>query len=335
MKLNNLQILRGISALLVCCFHFKEVLNFDANSWGEKFFIKGSIGVPIFFVISGYIMVFSTKKIAHTNVLRNIRAFFKKRIIRIVPLYYLLTFAWMFLSGSLIYFLNVNETVKLPKSLLFLPIKNEFPILYLGWSLNYEMFFYFIFALSLIFKKFRYFFTILVFVVLIGLGLTFSFENAFLRMITDFLNLYFIIGVLLGLFLEKIPKRKSLMFIYCIFSIFLFTLYFFNILPVHNQFLVLAVISLFVAAFLIFDLFLEIRANSFLKMLGDISYSIYLSHPFVEIFFRRFQPESPTLIVLLFIIKLAVVIIISKLLYEIVEKKFTNYLKNNFIPHLK
>ena len=63
MRLNNLQILRGISALLVCCFHFREEINFEYLKLGDILFSRGSIGVPIFFVISGFIMTFTTKKI--------------------------------------------------------------------------------------------------------------------------------------------------------------------------------------------------------------------------------------------------------------------------------
>lgn len=333
MKLYNLQILRGVAALMVCCYHFKVDLNFDSNSWGEILFRNGSIGVPIFFVISGYIMVFSTTKMYNGSVTREITTFAKKRLLRIIPLYYLLTFAWMILSGSMLYFFNLNNTLRLPKSLLFIPIKDEFPILYLGWSLNYEMFFYLIFAISLFLKKLNYIFIVAFFLSMATLGLLFTFENAFLLMLTDFRNLYFITGILLGMFLRKIPKEKYFLVPFSIVSIVLFGLYFFQILPIPNQFSALVAVTIFVATFLIFDLFLNVKANSFLKTLGDISYSIYLSHPFVEIFFRRFETESVPLIILLFLIKLAVVILVSKILYELVEKKLTKYLKSKILPH--
>lgn len=332
MKLNNLQILRGISALLVCCFHFREALNFDTNLWGTMLFEKGSVGVPIFFVISGYIMVFSTKKFANSYTRSNIVSFLKKRVIRIIPLYYFLTVMWMILSGSLLFYLNFGESSRLLKSLLFLPTDKGFPVLYLGWSLNYEMFFYLIFAFSFLFKKLRYYFVILFFIILVILGSVFTFKNPFWIMATDFLNLYFIVGILLGLFLDRMPKNKALLFSFCFAAMCLFSVYFFQILPVFNEFLALFIVTVFVASFLIFDLFLKVKANSFLKMLGDISYSIYLSHPFVEIFFRRFQVESPVMIILLFVLKLAVVIVISKILYEVVEKRFTNFLKRKILP---
>lgn len=332
MKLNNLQILRGISAILVCCFHFREALNFDRNNWGSALFEKGSIGVPIFFVISGYIMVFSTRKISHLHIWTNIVSFYKKRIIRIVPLYYLLTILWMLFSGSLLYFLEYNKSERLVKSLLFLPQKDQFPVLFLGWSLNCEMFFYFIFALSLVFKKHRYLAVILFFTISMIAGWIFTPENAFLKMITGILNIYFIIGILLGLFLDKIRLNKNILLPTSIVFMTIFASYFFSIVPVSGELFTVFPVTLLVSAFLIFDVFLKVKTNSFLKMLGDISYSIYLSHPFVEIFFRRFHTESPSILILLFIIKLAVIIIISKILYEVIEKRLTIYLKRKLLP---
>ncbi|MGV8915152.1 MAG: acyltransferase family protein [Kaistella sp.] len=327
MKLHNLQILRGISALLVCCFHFRADLNFNAHHWGDTLFSKGSIGVPIFFVISGYIMVFSTRKITNDNLLHNVATFAKKRIIRIVPLYYLLTFAWIVLGGSVLYYLERNPSIRLLNSLLFLPQKDQFPVLFLGWSLNYEIFFYLIFAISFLFRKYRYVAVIVFFGVAMLIGWYFAPENAFLKMVTDFLNIYFIAGILLGLFLHKIRAGKNFLTVFSYFSILLFIFYFLNVISTSSQILAVIPVFLLVTAFLVFDLFLKMKANSFLKMLGDISYSIYLSHPFVEILFRRFPVDSAGLLILFFIIKLAVVILVSRILYELIEKRLTLYLK--------
>ncbi len=333
MKLHNLQILRGISAILVCCFHFRADLNFDGNNWGNTLFDNGSIGVPIFFVISGYIMVFSTRKISHNEIGKNIVTFFKKRLIRIVPLYYLLTLFWILLSGSLLHFLNENNYERLLNSLLFLPQKDQFPILFLGWSLNFEMFFYFIFALSLVFKNYRYLAIIIFFAIAIIFGFIFKPENAILKMITGTLNIYFIIGILLGLFLHKIQVTTTILKFSSIIFIVVFASYFFNLINISKELLAIIPVTLFVAAFLIFDLFLKVKANSFLKMLGDISYSIYLSHPFVEVFFRRFHTDSSLLLIGLFIVKLGVVILVSKILFELIENRFTKYLKRKILPH--
>lgn len=332
MKLNNLQILRGISALLVCCFHFKDDLNFADQQWGNILFGKGSVGVPVFFMISGYIMVFSTRKFKNDEVKNNTISFIKKRVIRIIPLYYLLTLGWMILGGSFFLYFQKEYVSRLIHSILFLPQNQNFPVLFLGWSLNYEMFFYLVFAISLLFKKWRYFAILIFFSILILLGILFSPENAFLKMITGFLNVYFLLGILLGLFLDKIKVDQPILVVFSALSIFIFILYLFNIISITNSFLNTIPILLFVTAFLIFDLFLKVNANSFLKMTGDISYSIYLCHPFVGILFTRFQPDSVLLSIILFSLKIAIVLIISKVLYELVENRFTQFLKKKWLP---
>lgn len=56
-KIEIVQFLRGVAALLVCFFHMKGILVFDGVPVGKYLFGSGSIGVPIFFMISGFIMV--------------------------------------------------------------------------------------------------------------------------------------------------------------------------------------------------------------------------------------------------------------------------------------
>lgn len=328
MKLNNLQILRAISALLVCCFHFKDYINFEDLKLGDLLFKKGSIGVPIFFVISGFIMVFTTKKIDFTgNTLQQMTLFYKKRIIRIAPLYYILTFLWMIIGGNfLLYFSDKELYARFIHSILFLPQKDVFPVLYLGWSLNYEIFFYLIFGLSLVFKKYRYYFIIVFFIITSILGFSFRFHSGYSEMVTSHLNLYFIIGILFALLLEKfsVPKKWAIPIV--IIGISSFILYLLDFISTSHELLTIPIISLFVFSFLLFDYTFQLKGRKSLVFLGDISYSLYLSHPFVEIFFRRFKVEGYlNLPYLLF--KIIIVIIVAAFLYHFVEKKITEYLK--------
>ncbi|KFF75074.1 hypothetical protein HX13_07475 [Chryseobacterium sp. P1-3] len=115
-------------------------------------FRRGSIGVSVFFVISGFIMAYTTrKKDFSINTSKEITLFYKRRLIRIVPLYFLLSFSWMVMGQSLMTYFHGDGLQRLIHSILFLPQKDIFPVLYLGWSLNYEMFFYLIFGISLLF----------------------------------------------------------------------------------------------------------------------------------------------------------------------------------------
>lgn len=327
MKLNNLQILRAISALLVCCFHFKDYINFEDLKLGDLLFKKGSIGVPIFFVISGFIMVFTTKKLDFGGtILKQIALFYKKRIIRVAPLYYLLTFLWMAIGGNfLLYFTDQELYSRFVHSILFLPQKDVFPILYLGWSLNYEIFFYLIFGLSLFFKKNRYSFIIIFFIITSTLGFIFEFNNGYLDMVTSHLNLYFIIGILFAILLEKFLIPKSWAIPVIIIGISSFILYLLDFISTDHL-LTIPIISLFVFSFLLFDYTFQYKGKKSLIFLGDISYSLYLSHPFVEIFFRKFKVDG-YLNIPYFLFKIIIVIIVAAFLYHFIEKKTTEYLK--------
>jgi len=327
MKLNNLQILRGISALLVCCFHFRSYINFESMHLGDILFEKGNVGVPIFFAISGFIMTYTTRKMDFSKgISKQISIFYKRRLIRIVPLYYLLTFAWMIIGGNLFLYFQGETFSRFYHSILFLPKKDTFPVLYLGWSLNYEIFFYLIFGISLLFQKYRYIFIIVFFITTYILGLTFNFESAYMQMVTNYSNLFFIVGILFALLLAKVTVPKKWATVISIVGITFFILHLFRIIVITNNLLALLIVSLFVLSFLLFDFTFHIKGNRFLIFLGDISYSLYLSHPFVEILFRKFKIQGYLNLPYL-VFQLAIVIAVAAFFYYFVERKITEYLK--------
>ncbi|GAC1042408.1 acyltransferase family protein [Rhizobium sp. No.120] len=125
-----------------------------SETYGLNFKI-GAAGVDIFFVISGFIMWVTTvgKPIGPQE-------FMWRRIIRIVPLYWiatLTTFTVAVLKPQ--FFFDTNSSIgNLLGSLLFVPIvKDEalHPVVEQGWTLSYEMFFYLIFSVSLLLPEFR------------------------------------------------------------------------------------------------------------------------------------------------------------------------------------
>ena len=331
MKLNNLQILRGIAALMVCCFHFKESFNIAPNSFGDLLFSKGSIGVSIFFVISGFIMAFTTQNInfekGKTTDL--MFTFLKKRIIRIVPLYFLLTFAWIILGNSFSVYFSGDGFTRLWHTLLFLPQYKESPILYLGWSLNFEMFFYVIFAISLLFKKYRWHFIFFFFIISSIFGYLVAIENPILSMMTSGLNLFFIIGIAFSFLIQKIALTRNISILISTVGILLFSIFLLGKAP-PQELIRIVIVSLFVFSFLLFDFKLQVKANRFLVILGDISFSLYLSHPFVGVLFRHFKLEG-SINYIYFPFKIAVVIAVAYLLYILIEKNATKYLKSILI----
>ncbi|WEX07707.1 acyltransferase [Chelativorans sp. AA-79] len=135
-QLRSIQVLRAIAALAVVFFHLSP------SEW-----TLGAAGVDLFFVISGFIM-------GTVGLGDGPGRFMTKRIIRIVPLYWAVTFAMC--AASLVPGLFSTFTFDLPRlftSLFFIPSEDPegkvWPLVVVGWTLNYEMFFYALFALGL------------------------------------------------------------------------------------------------------------------------------------------------------------------------------------------
>jgi peptidoglycan/LPS O-acetylase OafA/YrhL len=153
MKIHSLQALRAIAALLVVTDHAlldiaqgTQVGALTRIAWG-----LGTAGVFIFFVISGFIMVhISWSDFGKPGAAKN---FMRRRIIRIVPLYWLATVAALaFHRVALTNGVHAGWT-ELALSLLFIPSHDETGayrlILSQGWTLSYEMIFYVLVAASL------------------------------------------------------------------------------------------------------------------------------------------------------------------------------------------
>lgn len=131
---DSIQALRGVTALFIVLEHI-------------RFLSCGAFGVDIFFCISGFMIMFST----HTDT----RYFLRKRLIRILPLYYLMTIGTYLL---LVLFPDMFQQTKadpvfLLKSLLFLPFDIGAgalqPLMRIGWTVNCEIFFYLLFMISM------------------------------------------------------------------------------------------------------------------------------------------------------------------------------------------
>ncbi|OXJ10936.1 acyltransferase family protein [Burkholderia sp. HI2500] len=137
----NLQCARAFAALAVVGYHM-GVLPF------------GQAGVDVFFVISGFIMSVVTP--------REGRDFLRKRLIRIVPLYWLTTLGVFAIAVVKPHWLNSTTAGidYLVKSLLFVPYVKENghwgPLNLNGWTLEYEMLFYLVIAGSMGFVRARH-----------------------------------------------------------------------------------------------------------------------------------------------------------------------------------
>jgi exopolysaccharide production protein ExoZ len=108
-------------------------------------------GVDVFFVVSGFIMVYSSESLFGKP--DGPRTFFTRRLVRIIPLYWLVTTIYIATAAFVpaLQHKNYSSTMMLA-SYLFIPVRSPDglvePIVGQGWTLNYEMLFYLAFALS-------------------------------------------------------------------------------------------------------------------------------------------------------------------------------------------
>lgn len=146
----SVQCLRGFAAMIVVFFHCFPQL--ERMGYAGNQHISLSSGVDIFFIISGFIMLVSARR----SPSRGPGAFLLNRVIRILPIYWILTsvFVAVALFAPQLMSSSRFDLTHVIKSYLMIPamhpvIPMYWPILIPGWTLNYEMFFYMIFALGL------------------------------------------------------------------------------------------------------------------------------------------------------------------------------------------
>ncbi len=161
MKLSNIQVLRAYAALMIVVFHCGiETERLSALSGGGKLFQEQAWGegVPIFFAISGFIMVVTSADAFGSLSLA--LDFIRRRIIRIVPLYWIVTtvaLAALLIAPSLMTKTPPGDHAYIVSSYLFWPylrMDGEIrPLASMGWTLNLEMLFYVVFAGCLIFRR--------------------------------------------------------------------------------------------------------------------------------------------------------------------------------------
>ncbi|WP_174300202.1 acyltransferase [Caulobacter sp. S45] len=279
---NNIQALRAVAAFLVVFVHLQAPL----KALGLPSF--GAEGVNLFFVISGFIMVATTSRRPVTG-----SAFMLNRVARIAPMYWLVTLAVALMAVFAPRLLGSTRVsgVELLKSLVFLPYRRGSgpmePVLFVGWTLNYEMAFYILFAVTLWLRRpfTRFLATAEVLIVLVVLGLLIQGGDLW-KFYTNQIVLDFAAGMMLGVLTPAIARQAArtprplmwgagaVMFLFLVVNE--------QILPSELSRAAACLESTVLVACALGLEATGARARSPLVLaLGDASYSIYLLHPFV------------------------------------------------------
>lgn len=293
-KLNNIQVLRAFAAVAVVVFHTGFAFPFMRPF--------GSFGVDVFFVISGYIMA----RILDPASDSSSDFFFRRRVLRIVPPYWFFTILLYLVALRIPQLMGSTRAsgLELLKSLLFIPFMKGSgviqPLLFIGWSLNYEMFFYLALAIGLLIHK-RHSTWIGAVIVLITMlaCMPFSGHSALAQFYSRDISLEFLLGILSYYLCRAVSDQQarslrvpslaiclsSALLLVAIQSIFPRDVFPFN----SSRVLTLGVLSflLVTTASLLSQARWDTQLAS-LVLIGDASYILYLIHPYCEYSLDRF-----------------------------------------------
>ncbi|NGM81187.1 acyltransferase [Paenibacillus sp. 7124] len=287
-RLYSLQSLRGIAALLVLLHH--TTLNASQNL-GYKYlggvFRFGNLGVDLFFILSGFLM-FSIHS-SDIGQKKKFLPFIKKRFVRVYPIYWFVTLIiiplfFLFPSFGEGYERNISVIIK---SLLLIPQGHD-PILGVGWSLVYEVYFYLLFALMIILGKRVSNVILFLWVAISVVLMTFPAKGYLFNFLFNPIIFEFLMGCLAAFILTKVRFKHPLL-IFSLGVVLLLTSVWFlysnsQVLDREglSRVLLYGVPSLFILLGMVsMDTQGKIKNLKILTYLGDASYSIYLVHTLV------------------------------------------------------
>ena len=281
--LDSIQYLRAFAASAVVAYHASNTL---LGHTGHLINLDyGTYGVDIFFVVSGFIMFYTTFGTA-------IRpgTFFVKRLIRIFPMYFILStvlFAMVVVKPTF-FSQESADVVAYCESIFFIPHWNPRlhdlqPILGPGWTLNYEMFFYLLFAASLFFRhKLNGIAVLPVIGALIIFGHVHPVENPAFITYTSPMMLEFCLGIVVAASFT-VPTSSRLrwpvsLMLLCgtgAAYLYMFRADFYGT-EAARPFFVGLPCAVLVAAFVAIERCGRLPRFAFLSSVGDASYSLYL-----------------------------------------------------------
>lgn len=339
-RLDALQGVRGVAALLVVVAHSVENFN-EIDGVTSRSFVAdacGIFGVNTFFVISGFLMIYvHGDEFGESHAPRN---YYARRIARIVPLYWAFTLIY-----ALKYLVSGDATWwDTARSFLFVPYRDDTglwqPVVHQGWTLNYEILFYLVFGLSLFFAR-GVWIVFMIFAALVSshalLGYTDSLGVLFFW--SEPIILYFLAGVALGLLRRRISWGLSFAMAGSL-SILVVLAFLLSVAKFHTapHFFAFALPISSIALVTLVALARENDDRSpprrIADLLGNISYSVYLSHllviaPAAKIILGKMFPNMPVAVFL--ILMICATAVFGYLVYKLVEKPLIRLWNRAFV----
>lgn len=341
---NELDLLRVIAALSVFIFHYTDSFNYASNIVPGNlgigvFFRYGYLGVPLFFVISGYVVTMTAMNKSFTD-------FALSRITRLYPVFWLSCVIAFVLPRV---FPQVPTFLPWPSFKGFLVNCTMIPSAFgtelinpVFWSLLEEVHFYLLISAIIIFKLWDKMMPVLicwliVYLVVGALGLLRADDKV--GILVPKHSLYFIAGILF--YLVKInytAKWKLNTFLLVVLGLCLTqaffmakyaNLYYKSVDAVSAYGYYFIILSIFSTFFLIANDKFSIRSNNVLRKLGDITYPFYLLHLYgLGLYWAlRNTVQSQVLLLSILVIMVCISNLVNKYFEKPATKWFTKILK--------
>ncbi len=326
-----IQLIRFIAAIGVMMSHV---------GFGDSYLtgIGFSAGVNLFFCISGFLMMYTTQNGVQEN-------FIKKRLIRLLPLYWTLT-VLTFAASKIIDGIASSDIsfVELVKSMLCIPysrggLKTDLvirPIVGPAWTMGYDVWFLPIFALSMkLSHKWRGAISSAVCIVIVIIG-SIAPDNP----IFHFMGRHYWINYVMGILVFYIWKwaenktewRKKYLVLWAAISLAGFLFLYIGKKPLDINILVSFVI---IVTFLF--CFGKKEMPKWILWFGKISFSFYLTHYYVILIMGKFIDFEALNITTCFgtIIAFVLSLVTGYIGYYLFEEKIGNSLKKLFMKPKK
>ncbi len=301
--LDGIDTLRGLAVSVVVIYHFFILLDLH-NIISPFVHSFGLLGVPLFFIISGYLIYSSIdNNIKKRGKKAGIKNYFLHRLFRILPAYYFNLLVVLLIASFTIEVNYLYSDEFINQFLSHLSLTSYFTHKSAGlgvngvyWTLNIEMLWYIIAPLFILYiREIR----ILIFIMILSLIYLFALDKGFLDSLFDinsqmpsyrlqlfYINSqlmgeinYFIVGVLIYKYSVKSPLNSNFLSILSILIFLSIFIGFNGYYGITESFLILHIFTIIITA-MIFILIYQKKLPKVnpINWLGKISYSIYLWH---------------------------------------------------------
>lgn len=337
----GIQYLRGAAVLFVVFFHLRSILSTTVPgiNLGDMLFGEGSAGVDVFFVISGYIIALSTQSTANASP----KSFFIKRFFRIYPPFIFCLAAFLIVKNHFGEVYSLGQMVR-SATMLHIDYASEAPyfgynILYPAWTLAYEVYFYFIFLLALLVSH-KHRITIATALILLPTIITQIYFNgsvslrahgvgpygsSILNMIVSPMFFEFAAGMWLYVIRNSMPKSDFWKYIYISIAV-ISAFGIFSAVNAGHGIDGYGVWALCVVSSIVFiERCSPLPKINSLFLLGEVSYSIYLSHVIIIAIALDYMLSLGYKGFPLLIMMTCACVLFSMFMYRFIEKKSIDF----------